>query len=96
MANLSVIVAFFFRISTEETTTFSPKELRSIVTFGSQPVRPRVQCDSHYPATVVGVETTTVILDDFGTLPSTGRKGSGRGSDLEADMHTKPGLLPNV
>ena len=96
MANLSVIVAFLFRISAEETATFSPKELESIVIFGAQPVRQRVQRDSHYPATVVGIETTTVVLDDFGMFPSTGRKDSGRGGNLEVNMRAKPGLLSDV
>ncbi|KAF8437246.1 hypothetical protein L210DRAFT_3682683, partial [Boletus edulis BED1] len=37
VANLSVVVAFLFRISTEETPTPAPLELKSIITFGSHP-----------------------------------------------------------
>jgi len=95
VANLSVIVAFLFRIGTEETVAFSPKELKSIVTFGSQPIRPRIQRDPYHVATLAGVEATTVALDDFGTVPSSGIK-AGSGSDLEADMPAKAELLSDA
>ncbi|KAI5996839.1 hypothetical protein F5J12DRAFT_725483, partial [Pisolithus orientalis] len=63
VANLSVVVAFLFRISTEETSTPASLELKSIITFGSLPIRERTQLG---PSTmVIGIETTTIQLDDF-------------------------------
>ena len=90
VANLSVVVAFLFRINTEETSTFSPKELKSIITFGSQPIRLRAQRDSLQPTTVVGIETTTVILDDFGTYPQEAGKRPKNHDDAEADTSPMP------
>ncbi|KAF8138909.1 hypothetical protein EV363DRAFT_1445685 [Boletus edulis] len=67
VANLSVVVAFLlFRISTEETPTPAPLELKSIITFGSQPaLRKREPLVTR----VIGVETTTIKMDDFTTPP---------------------------
>lgn len=96
VASLSVVVAFLFRISTEETATFSPKSLKSRITFGSQPIRNRVQPGPLQSTTLVGVETTTTIkLDDLGTHS----KGVGEytdASDAEARMLAKPNLLPDT
>lgn len=98
VANLSVVVAFLFRINTEETSTFSPKQLKSIITFGSRPIRIRGQRDPLQSATVVGIETTTVMLHDFGTHRSEDIKENGNGGDAEALTHmpAKPGLGFNL
>ena len=91
VANLSVVIAFLCRIGTEETATFSPNELKSIITFGSQPIRQRAQHDPVCPAMIVGIETTTVTLDDFGKL----RREDGNGEDAEVlpEMPDKPAPL---
>jgi len=93
VANLSVVVAFFFRIGTEETTAFSPSELKSVVTFGSQPLRQRARHDP-LRSTVVDIETTTVVLDDFGGV----RKDPRNGEDTETlpELPTKSTLLAGV
>ncbi|KAH7884166.1 hypothetical protein F5I97DRAFT_2047581 [Phlebopus sp. FC_14] len=82
VANLSVIVAFLFRISTEDNTNPAPLELKSIITFGSQPIRRRVPLEP----TVIEVETTTIRLDDF----SSSKEEAGRyDNDAEAaSVHT--------
>ncbi|KAI5996831.1 hypothetical protein F5J12DRAFT_346201 [Pisolithus orientalis] len=84
VANLSVVVAFFFRISTEETSTPVLPELKSIVTIGSQPIRKRPQVDPLSSSTmVVTIETTTIQLDDFSTSP---KRAAGKdGNDAEVD-----------
>ncbi|KIO02121.1 hypothetical protein M404DRAFT_148358, partial [Pisolithus tinctorius Marx 270] len=70
VANLSVVVAFLFRISTEESTTPASLELKSIITIGSPPIRKRPPLDPlSTSAMTVGIETTTIILDDFSTSP---------------------------
>jgi len=92
VANLSVVVAFFFRIGTEETAAFSPSELKAIVTFGSQPLRQRARHDP-LRSTVVDIETTTVVLDDAGGV----RKETGSCGDTET-LPESPAkvLLPDV
>ena len=84
MANLSVVIAFFFRIGTEETAAFSAGELKSIVTFGSRPFRIRAPLHS----TVADIETTTDELDASGGELRTG-------GDTEA-LPKKPVLLADV
>ncbi|KAI6156816.1 hypothetical protein BKA82DRAFT_148391, partial [Pisolithus tinctorius] len=84
VANLSVVVAFLFRISTEETTTPALPELKSIVTIGSQPIRKRPQVNPFSPSTmVVTIETTTIKLDDFSTSPE--REAGKDGNDAEVE-----------
>ncbi|KAI6156977.1 hypothetical protein BKA82DRAFT_142356, partial [Pisolithus tinctorius] len=79
VANLSVVVAFFFHISTEETATPAPLELKSIITFGSLPTRKRIQRDPLSTLTVVdGIETSTLEVDD---LPTTPKKVAGGGGN---------------
>ena len=99
VASLTVVVAFLFRINTEETSTFSPKELKSIITIGSQPIRLRAQRDPLQSTTVIGIETTTVILDDFGTYPREVEKQPENHNDAEACMPplpAKPVLLSDL
>ena len=99
VASLSVVVALLFRINTEETSTFSPKELKSIITIGSQPIRPRAQRDPLQSTTMVGIETMTVILDDFGTYPREAEKRPENHNDTEActpPVPVKPALLPEL
>ncbi|KAF8138905.1 hypothetical protein EV363DRAFT_1315109 [Boletus edulis] len=92
VANLSVVVAFLFRISTEETPTPAPLELKYIITFGSQPLRKR----DPLVTTVIGVETTTIKMDDFNTHP---KRAAGRDSNDTEDVSrhdqtiAKPGLF---
>ncbi|KAI6156966.1 hypothetical protein BKA82DRAFT_949588 [Pisolithus tinctorius] len=70
VANLSVVVAFFFRISTEDTPTPALLEFKSIITFGSRPIRKRPRLDPlSTPTMMVGIEPTTIILEDFSTSP---------------------------
>ncbi|KAI5996850.1 hypothetical protein F5J12DRAFT_895993 [Pisolithus orientalis] len=71
VANLSVVVALLFRISTEESTTPASLELKSIITIGSPPNRRRPPLDPlSTSAMMVEIETTTIILDDFSTSPT--------------------------
>ncbi|KAI6156781.1 hypothetical protein BKA82DRAFT_712343 [Pisolithus tinctorius] len=89
VANLSVLVAFLFRISTEDPTTSVPLEFTSIITLGSQLIRSGTQYNPPSTSTmVVMVETQTMKVNDFGT----GRNGS----DIEAaslQLLAKPGPL---
>ncbi|KAI5996868.1 hypothetical protein F5J12DRAFT_957454, partial [Pisolithus orientalis] len=79
VANLSVVVAFLFRISTEETTAPAPLELKSIITFGSQPIRKRTPRNPlSMSAMVVAIETKTIKIDDSSTFP---KQAAGRDSD---------------
>ncbi|KAI6156778.1 hypothetical protein BKA82DRAFT_1002513 [Pisolithus tinctorius] len=79
VANLSVVVAFLFRISTEETTAPAPLELKSIITFGSQPIRKRTPRNPlSMSATVVAIETQTIKVDDSSPSP---KQAAGRDSD---------------
>ncbi|KAI6156773.1 hypothetical protein BKA82DRAFT_1002503 [Pisolithus tinctorius] len=95
VANLSVVVAFFFRISTEETTTPAPLELKSMITFGSQPIRKRPQRDPLSSSTVVvETETQTIKFDDFGASPM--RAAGGDSSDVSLQSLAKPGLYYGV
>ncbi|KAI6156791.1 hypothetical protein BKA82DRAFT_148493, partial [Pisolithus tinctorius] len=93
VANLSVVVAFLFRISTEESTTPAPLELKSIITFGSQPIRKRAPFDPlSTPTMMVGIETSTIRLDGCSTSPT--RAAGKGGQDPEAvslEMLSKPG-----
>ncbi|KAI6156779.1 hypothetical protein BKA82DRAFT_1002514 [Pisolithus tinctorius] len=95
VANLSVVVAFLFRISTEDSSTPAPLEFKSIITFGSQPIRTREQHDPPSPSTVVvGIETSTIRLVDFSI--SSIQAARGDGSDAEAasiETLDKPGLF---
>jgi hypothetical protein len=64
VANLSVVVTFLMRMSSEdETSSPAPLKFSSIVTFGSQPRRGRVS--NPLATTVIGVETTTIKLTDL-------------------------------
>ncbi|KIO02115.1 hypothetical protein M404DRAFT_1002542 [Pisolithus tinctorius Marx 270] len=83
VANLSVVVAFLFRITTEENATPAPLEFKSIITIGSWPTRKRAELDPlSTSAIVVLIETTTIQLDDFGMSP---KQVAGRdGNDAEA------------
>ena len=64
MANLSVVIAFFFRIGTEETAALSAGALESIVTIGSKSLRMRAQRDPLH-STVIDIETTTIELNNL-------------------------------
>ena len=90
VANLSVVVAFFFRIGTEETTAFSAGGVKSIVTFGSQPLRMRALRDP-LQSTVGDIETTSVELNGAGEV----RKEIRISGDTEAfpEMPAKPAPL---
>jgi len=97
VANLSVVVAFLFRISTEDSQSFNtPQQLRSIVTFGSKPIRRQRK-----QTTVIGVETSTIRLDDFSTYHT--NSGAEAEPENGADMGTsalekasKPTLFSEV
>ncbi|KAG2040525.1 hypothetical protein BDR03DRAFT_129298 [Suillus americanus] len=83
VANLSVVVAFFLSMSTEdETTSPAPWTIASIVTFGSQPIRRRVR--DPLATTVIGVETTTIKLTDLPETSSSGLK-SGNTDEISLD-----------
>ncbi|KAG1778166.1 hypothetical protein EV702DRAFT_1278197 [Suillus placidus] len=61
VANLSVVVTFFCRLSTEDDSPSSPPPIR---TFGSPP-RKRVRDPLATTFTGPGAETTTVVLEDL-------------------------------
>lgn len=63
VANLSVIIAFVFRLSAEEDAPSTPAP---IVTFGSQP-RKRIR--DPLATTFMGAETTTIVLEDLSDHP---------------------------
>ncbi|KAI5996854.1 hypothetical protein F5J12DRAFT_346810 [Pisolithus orientalis] len=95
VANLSVVVAFLFRISTEESTTPASLELKSIITFGSQPTRKGTQNNPlSTPSMVVAIETQTIQMGDFSM---SAKHEAGRdGNDTEAasfETLSKPGLF---
>lgn len=93
MANLSVVVAFLFRIGTEETATFQPKALKSRITFGSLPIRKKVYRDPLQSTTAVSGESTTMILDDVGKNPmevESERKDSNEAESLMPQAPAKP------
>ncbi|KAG2035792.1 hypothetical protein BDR03DRAFT_983437 [Suillus americanus] len=76
VANLSVVVVFFLKMSTEDDTS-SPAPLKStpIITFGSQPRRRRFR--DPLATTVVNVEATTIKLVDLPeTRPSAPKSGN--------------------
>ncbi|KAI5986031.1 hypothetical protein F5J12DRAFT_728914, partial [Pisolithus orientalis] len=95
VANLSVVVAFFFHISTEETATPAPLELKSIITFGSLPTRKRIQRDPLSTLTVVdGIETSTIEVDDLPTTPKKVAEGGGNDAEVVSfQTVTEPGLF---
>ncbi|KAI6004532.1 hypothetical protein F5J12DRAFT_722404, partial [Pisolithus orientalis] len=88
VANLSVLVAFLFRISPEKTTTPTPPELTSIITVDLE--RDTVRYP-HSDGAVI--ENTETKLGDFSMFP---KQAAGReSSDAEAvslETLTKPGL----
>ncbi|KAI5996853.1 hypothetical protein F5J12DRAFT_746234 [Pisolithus orientalis] len=93
VANLSVVVAFLFRISTEESTTPAPLELKSIITFGSQPIRKRAPFDPlSTPTMMVGIETSTIRLNGCSTSPA---RAAGKGGQdpevVSLETLSKPG-----
>ncbi|KAI5996906.1 hypothetical protein F5J12DRAFT_852788 [Pisolithus orientalis] len=95
VANLTVVVAFIFRISAEETSAPTSLEFKSIITFGSQPIRKRPQRDPlATSAMVVAIETQTIKVDDFSMSPQ--RVAERDGNDTEAasiETLTKPAPL---
>ncbi|KAI6156755.1 hypothetical protein BKA82DRAFT_166109, partial [Pisolithus tinctorius] len=95
VANLTVVVAFIFRISAEETSAPTSLEFKSIITFGSQPIRKRPQRDPlATSAMVVAIETQTIKVDDFSM--SSQRVAERDGNDTESasvDTLSKPGPL---
>ena len=64
VVNLSVIIAFFFRIGTEETAALLTGVLESIITIGSKSLWLRVQHDPLH-LTVIDIETTTIELNNL-------------------------------
>ncbi|KAG1808974.1 uncharacterized protein BJ212DRAFT_1381702 [Suillus subaureus] len=70
VANLSVVVAFIFNLKAEEE---SPSTPTPIVTFGSQP-RKRVR--DPLATTLIGVESTTIVLEDLSKFGSRSLKTS--------------------
>ncbi|KAG2144229.1 hypothetical protein DEU56DRAFT_235986 [Suillus clintonianus] len=61
VANLSVVVAFLCRLSTEDDAPASPPAA-PIITFGSQPARKRVR--DPLATTFTGAEIATIVLED--------------------------------
>ncbi|KAI5996847.1 hypothetical protein F5J12DRAFT_957417 [Pisolithus orientalis] len=89
VANLNVVVAFLFHISTEEQATPAPLELSSIITIGSQSTRKRVQCDPLSLSTMeAAIEIQTIKLDDFNVSPE---QAAGRD-----DKHTEVASLETL
>jgi len=83
VANLSVVVAFFMSMSSEdETSSPAPLKFSSIITFGSQPRRRRVS--DPLATTVIGVETTTIKLTDLPDSRSSPLK-SGNTDDISVN-----------
>jgi len=89
VANLSVVIAFLFRIGAEDSAAVVPKQLKSKLTFGSRPIRKKnVQHDPLQSTTMVGVDSMTLHMDD--SVDPT--KKPSDGSEAEALM---PQSVPN-
>ncbi|KAG2144230.1 hypothetical protein DEU56DRAFT_910583 [Suillus clintonianus] len=63
VANSSVIVPFIFRLKTEDD---APSSLAPIITFGSQP---RKRMHNSLATTLVGADTTMIVLEDLSDRP---------------------------
>ena len=78
VANLSVVIAFLFRIGTENSATVAPKQLRSRITFGSGPTRKKnIHHDPFQSTTMLSAESPTVHIDDssaYSKKPSDGNE----------------------
>ncbi|KAI5996852.1 hypothetical protein F5J12DRAFT_346667 [Pisolithus orientalis] len=98
VANLSVVVAFLFRISSEETASPAPLELKSTITFGSRPIRKRTPFDPLSESTiVVAIEPTTIKPDDFNTSPKQAAGNDGNDArTVSLETIAKPGPFYDV
>ncbi|KAG2356952.1 hypothetical protein BDR07DRAFT_1421775 [Suillus spraguei] len=81
VANSSVVVAFFLRMSTEDDTSSPAPLFTPVMTFGSQPIRRHIK--DPLATAVIGVETTTIRLTDFPeACPGTLKNGNTDGISL--------------
>ncbi|KAG2066008.1 hypothetical protein BDR04DRAFT_1234246 [Suillus decipiens] len=86
VANLSVVVAFIFRLKAEEEM---PSTSTPIITFGSQP-RKRIR--DPLATTFVGAENTAIVLKDFSESLPRSLKAS---DDDENSMNNREGKQTN-